>query len=224
MEIKISDRIAEQLIQSIASKVWLPGTLLPSEKKLCEIYNASRISVRSAIQKLSGQGLVKTVKGKGTFVNLCLATQNLNDILPFSILDKSDRINLFEFRKIIEVESAYISALRANTTIIQALKDSVIHMRDSETNEDAAKYDAEFHRLIAEATCNPVIIKIFDLLKDAYIQMFYKNVSLLGTKGVDFHIRIVTAIEMRNGDLARKYMAEHLNNTMEETASQGMYI
>ncbi|MGI6086223.1 MAG: FadR/GntR family transcriptional regulator [Acetivibrionales bacterium] len=218
MKIKISDKIAEQIKESINSKVWPPECRLPSEKQLCKMYGASRVSVRSALQKLSGEGLVETVKGKGTFV-CSAAGYTHDDQIKFSITNMSDRINLFEFRMIIEVESAYIAALRANTSVIQALNDSAIKMRDAVTNEDVAKYDAEFHRLIAEATCNPVIIKIFDLLKDAYNQMFYQNVSVLGSFGAEAHRKIITAMEMRNGDLARKYMTEHLNDTMEQTAS-----
>lgn len=223
MLIKVSDKIAEQLKQSIESETWTPGSRLPSEKQLCEMYGVSRVSIRSALQKLSGQGLVETIKGKGTFVSFSPPEQDCSDIFSFSINSKSDRINLFEFRMIIEVESAYIAALRADTTIMQALNDSTKGMRDAVTNEEVTKYDAEFHRLIAEATCNPVIIKMFDLLKDEYIQMFSQNVSVLGAVGAQAHAKIVTAIEMRNGELAKKYMAEHLNVTMEQTASQGLY-
>lgn len=224
MKIMISDKIADQIIQSIETGTWEPGDRIPSEQQLCQMYGASRVSIRSALQKLTGQGLVKTIKGKGTFVNKIPTEQTQNDIFEFSITNKSDRINLFEFRKIIEVESAYIAALRADAATIQALNDSVSQMRNAVTNEDMAKYDAEFHRLIAEATCNPFIIKLYYLLKDAYIQMFSQNVSLLGALGAHAHSKIITAIEMRNGNLAKKYMMEHLNNTMEFTASQGIYI
>lgn len=223
MKIKISDKIAEQMKQSIVSKVWPPESQLPSEKQLGEIYGASRVSIRSALQKLSGEGLVKTVRGKGSFVCSSPDENKSKEILPFYIKDKSDRINLFEFRMILEVESAYIAALRADTAIIQALNDSAVKMRDAATNEEVAKYDAEFHRLIAEATHNPIIIRIFELMKDAYNQMFCQNVSLLGAAGANAHMKIITAIEMRNGELAKKYMAEHLTNTMEQTSSQGAY-
>lgn len=62
------------------------------------------------------------------------------------------------------------------------------------------------------------------MFKDAYNQLFYQNVTVLGSLGAHAHMRIVTAIEMRNGVLAKKYMEEHLNDTMEYTASQEIYI
>lgn len=223
MKIKISDQIAESLIQSIKEGKLASESKLPSENELCQLFGASRISIRSALQKLSGQGLIKTIKGRGSFVCLSPFEEKNDEVFPFSITNKSDRINLFEFRKIIEIESAYIAALRADAKIIQSLNDSTKQMQDAVTIEEVSEYDAQFHRLIAEATCNPYIIKISNLLKDAYNQMFYKNVSVLGTLGAQAHMKIVTAIEMRNGELAKKYMSDHLNDTMEHTSSQGIY-
>ena len=71
MKIKISDKIAEQIKQAIASKVWLPESQLPSEKQLGEMYGASRVSIRSALQKLSEKGWLK-LRGKGSLCVLLL--------------------------------------------------------------------------------------------------------------------------------------------------------
>ncbi len=45
-----------------------PGTMLTSERKLCEIYNISYITVRQAMTELSIEGFVDRVPGRGTFV------------------------------------------------------------------------------------------------------------------------------------------------------------
>lgn len=47
---------------------YAPQTLLPSEKKLIEIYNCSRNTVRRAINDLAQEGYVQSVHGKGVFV------------------------------------------------------------------------------------------------------------------------------------------------------------
>ncbi|GEM_PF-1439709 len=44
------------------------GSLLPAEKALEEIYNASRAPVRQALGKLENEGLIERRPGKGTFV------------------------------------------------------------------------------------------------------------------------------------------------------------
>lgn len=45
-----------------------PGTAIPSENQLAEIYGLSRLSVRSALEALENEGLLKSVQGKGVFV------------------------------------------------------------------------------------------------------------------------------------------------------------
>lgn len=61
-------QIYDALYKAIARGVYPKGTLLPSEAVLGEIYNASRVTIRQALSLLREDGLVKSVKGKGTFV------------------------------------------------------------------------------------------------------------------------------------------------------------
>jgi GntR family transcriptional regulator len=50
------------------SALLTPGKQLPTELELRDKYNASRNTVRDAINRLMGQGLVETRPGQGTFV------------------------------------------------------------------------------------------------------------------------------------------------------------
>lgn len=43
--------------------------LLPTEHELCELYNVSRATVRSALQELKNDNIIRTVHGRGTFIN-----------------------------------------------------------------------------------------------------------------------------------------------------------
>ena len=47
--------------------------------------------------------------------------------------------------------------------------------------------------------------------------MMVQNVSVLGADGCTAHLKIVAAIEVRNSELAKTHMAEHLNRSMEQT-------
>jgi len=60
--------IYEDLVQKLDSKKYDNGDMLPTEKELCGIYNASRMTVNKVIQMLSQEGRVKRIRGKGTFV------------------------------------------------------------------------------------------------------------------------------------------------------------
>ena len=59
-------RIREALRQQIRGME--SGKPIPTEAELCEIYGVSRTTVRKAIDRLSYEGLVYRVQGKGTFV------------------------------------------------------------------------------------------------------------------------------------------------------------
>ena len=61
-----------QLRELIRGKIengeYPPGTAIPSVGALAETYGIHRLSVRSAISALIGEGLLKSVQGKGIFV------------------------------------------------------------------------------------------------------------------------------------------------------------
>jgi GntR family transcriptional regulator len=61
-------QIADELEEQIRSGDLSPGSQLPTEDDLRNKYRASRNTVRDAIKRLVGQGLVETRPGQGTFV------------------------------------------------------------------------------------------------------------------------------------------------------------
>ncbi|XVQ13272.1 GntR family transcriptional regulator [Spirillospora sp. CA-255316] len=64
----IYQQIAQQLRAKIESRELAPGAQLPTEDKLRETYNASRNTIRLAIDELAGEGLISKQPGRGTFV------------------------------------------------------------------------------------------------------------------------------------------------------------
>lgn len=62
------DDMAARLGAAITLGEYMPGARLPSEAELGEQYEVSRITVRGALAKLAGEGLVESVKGSGWYV------------------------------------------------------------------------------------------------------------------------------------------------------------
>ncbi|MFD0716364.1 GntR family transcriptional regulator [Paenibacillus sp. GCM10027626] len=60
--------IKEQLLKQIQSGVYTVGQKLPTEAALCELYSASRTTIRLALSELEVQGILERIQGKGTFV------------------------------------------------------------------------------------------------------------------------------------------------------------
>lgn len=210
----VTQEVFRYLNDGIACGVWKPGDKLPSESELSAQLSASRISVRSAIGRLSGLGLVASQQGKGTFVCHPPEQGALNQLGTLLQPSNADRLSVFEFRKIMESESAALAAIRATSEHVRAMEESIVAMETAETDEEAAQQDMAFHRFLAQSTGNQVIIQVFEVMRDTYIRMFEDNVSVLGKRGVLFHRQILLAIQTRDMQLARKTMLEHLDDTM----------
>ena len=61
-------QIAEKLEDQIRSGSLTMGSQLPTEAELRDQYGASRNTIRDAIKRLTGMGLIETKPGQGTFV------------------------------------------------------------------------------------------------------------------------------------------------------------
>lgn len=61
-------QIADDLTAEMESGELPPGSRLPSEAELADIYGVARLTVRRAIRDLAERKLVTVVQGRGTFV------------------------------------------------------------------------------------------------------------------------------------------------------------
>lgn len=207
--------IAQQIRQKIQNGTYAPGQKIPSEAELCREYGASRLSVRSAIGQLAAQGLVQTFQGKGSFVCQMPQVDAAGHLFQGKSISRTD---FFELRRILETESASLAAQRADRETIARLRELAFAMQRGEQEGEIAEADEQFHLLLAQATKNPAIAGIFQMLRPYFRSMMAQNVSVLGTDGCTAHLKIVAAIEARNSELAKQHMSEHLNQTMERTS------
>ncbi|MGX7059848.1 PTS galactosamine transporter subunit IIB [Vagococcus humatus] len=60
--------ITTEMIRKIETKEWPVGSKIPSEKKLGELFQVSRITVRRALSELERKGYLVKKQGKGSFV------------------------------------------------------------------------------------------------------------------------------------------------------------
>jgi GntR family transcriptional regulator len=60
--------IADDIAAQIQVSRLIPGQRLPAEHELAAEYGVARMTVRRAMRELRERGLVRTVTGKGTFV------------------------------------------------------------------------------------------------------------------------------------------------------------
>lgn len=77
-------QMADAVRGLIDAKEWPPGTQIPAEDQLCELFGVSRITVRHAIRTLEEQGLLRREHGRGTFVRQPLLVAGARGLTSFS--------------------------------------------------------------------------------------------------------------------------------------------
>ena len=64
----VCEDLKEQIGDLIAVRRLKPGDRLPSERELCRIFGANRVTLRNALKQLSDEGLLITEHGRGSFI------------------------------------------------------------------------------------------------------------------------------------------------------------
>lgn len=77
-------QIGEALSSEILQGKYEPGGKLPTEPELMERFGVARFTVRQAMADLEHRGLVRIVRGRGTFVNEDLLSYQLSERTRFS--------------------------------------------------------------------------------------------------------------------------------------------
>ena len=84
--IPLYHQLADVLREKIESGEWVAGEAIPSEASLMEAYGISRGTVREAIKLLVWEGLLVTLKGKGTYVATPKIAQDTRRVIGFTKL------------------------------------------------------------------------------------------------------------------------------------------
>lgn len=77
-------QLKEIIRERIRGGEWTPGSLIPSERELCERYGISRMTARQSISELVNEGLLYREQGRGTFVGHPKIAQQLLRLTGFS--------------------------------------------------------------------------------------------------------------------------------------------
>jgi len=217
---KISDEVLNQLKQNILSGVWEPNERLPSESALCDLFQVSRISIRTALHKLEAIGLIETRNGEGTYVrptdSSCVMLPLLQDltISPAGILE------LLEFRESVDRLSCRLAAERGTQEDVEKLEGIYRQMENcalQNNQEGFTQADVAFHRQIAQMSGNSFIIRVLNIVNDVYqAHLLRMNQTISLVFSLDSHRRLTEAIRNKDRELAATIISESIRDSMRE--------
>jgi GntR family transcriptional repressor for pyruvate dehydrogenase complex len=210
------EKVAAQLKNAILDKKILPGGRLPAERDLAEIFNTSRVTVRSAILTLKNAGLINVKKGTagGTFVSKDIGesgiSERLRDIIKWKQISFQDVI---EVRDVIEPQITYLAAKNATEEDIATIWATIEELeRFFEVKKRFKSHDENFHKALAVAAKNPLLIIFQASLIDILFKFIY-NLSWPEDhkRSILFHHRnIAEKVKEKDPESAMQAMVDHL--------------
>lgn len=190
-----------------------PGSKLPPERELSEMLGISRPSLRQGLKALRMISVIESRRRHGTFVSDSTA-EVLQEPLDFVMLLNAITIEeLFEVRRVIEVELAGLAAVRGTNEELRAIKACISRQQaDLDAPEKFLAEDIAFHMAIAAAAHN-VLFGIF--LESIARLLREQRRALLDTedklsKSYRDHVAIWEKLRVRDAVGARKMMLNHL--------------
>jgi len=181
-ERKKSELVAIQIEKAIIEGIYKPGDRLPPERVLAERYNVSRSILREAMKHIAGMGLVRTEPQSGTYVTDYGKEASL-ELLVY-LMDNNETLNphilrsLLEFRDILEIGAAGISAELKDEAFIDVLRSRLNNLRDANDNPGLrAEKDYELHATIIAQTDNIAFRLLFNACRSVYLfyaEEFYR--------------------------------------------------
>lgn len=178
------------------------GTLEPGARigqaELADQLGISRGSVREALRRLAGDGLVSFEVNRGFFV----ADLGLDVVLQ-----------RLEARLLLEPQIARLAATRRSDEDLASLAAAIADERRAETSDAAHDASRAFHLALAEATANAQLWRVIDqlwipdvgrrLLAQRHLEPSWR------TADAEEHEAIRVAVEARDGDRAETLMRRH---------------
>lgn len=189
------------------------GDSLPTERELCERFQASRNTVREAMRILKAYGMV-TVRPKVGATIIDDRMERAFDLFSFNTMEVS-RTTFTEiqgFRGLLEVASVdhiFDNVKKADTDDMGRINDSMRHIHSI---PEASEIDFQFHLRLVSILDNRAVHDVYRIMKPVIIRIME-----LGKSRQDFaegtysqHLAIIEALEARNRIAYQYALQSHL--------------
>jgi len=220
---RLSDQVAEAMLEEILGRNLRPGDILPSERELAERYEVSRTVVREAVRSLGARGVVQARVGRGLTVarvepsavsaSMRLYLHGTGDI-PYR--------KIHQVRMSIEVQIAGYAAEQADDDEISELRRISAQLRVPPDDIDQpAVADVEFHRQLALMTHNELFLIMLDSISDVMLEIrraMFERADAVRVACRE-HDRVARAVAARDAGAARDAMRRHLEKADRDWAA-----
>jgi len=209
VRIPLSDQAYSLLLRKIIRLELAPGAPL-LEKELIESLSIGRTPIRESLQRLANEGLVNHLPNRGMFV----AEISANSVR-----------SIYEFRSLIEGQTARLAAIRATTADIKHLETLNERLTNSTEGKELDGYiacDQDFHNALAQASGNrylqSAVSEIFNLHLRLWFFISRESNNLESSTGAHDEMTtcVVSAIRNRSPDDAERAITNYISKRHKE--------
>ncbi len=192
---------------------------LPPERVLCEELNVTRGKLRKALAVLEGEGQIWRHVGRGTF----FGPRPINNLTDVEYLNAHSRpTEVIEARLAIEPQLAKLAAVHGNARNFAEMRRCIRMSRNAREWRVYESWDNNFHQAVAAATCNSLLISLFDTLNivrrsTVWGQLRPTRLPPSDHKSFAEHDAIYEAVVGREPELAANLMRTHLKSVRDRT-------
>ena len=213
----LADVLARRIRTFISSGPFADGDRLPPILEMARQFSVGAATVREAVRKLEALGVVDVRHGSGVYVGagrerLVLASPRLGVTSSRRLL-----ADVIEARIPLEVHAVVGATANATSEQIDALR-WLVATASTGPVDDRAATDADrmFHRQLALASGNTILVQMLDALRDLFgDQGQGRDVRwepLARDRDPRAHAAILEAVAQRNQSLATERMVAHLES------------
>lgn len=210
---KVYEEIVAKIKDMVEKGRFKSGDQLPVERELAEVFRVSRSSVREALRSLESQGFIESRQGDGTYIARQPVESIVRPLASVILTEKDDQMELFEMRRMIEPDLAYLAAERATEEEI-AMMEKVLSLQQEQIDRGDYETDVDrnFHYIMARAARNKALLRITDNIIDLLAESREQYLQVEGRpqKSILRHREVLEAIRDRDPERAEKCMLEHL--------------
>ena len=204
----LADQVFEQLASEIMTERYLPGSSLPAERTLAEVFGVNRHVVREGLKRLEQIGLLKITQGGGTQVLDFKRHAGLDLLALMAEYARGGKdvatvwLAVLEMRAAIAADVARLCALRAPRSLKQDLMNIAQEMPKAATSQQLFQLEVQFWERAVDGAENLAYRLAFNsLIKGSYAMgRLAEDWSASELRGSDYRTAIARAIV--SGDAA----------------------
>ncbi len=193
-----------------------PGGKLPPERHLTDELEMTRTNLRKALDVLERDGLIWRHVGKGTFV--ADGAQRRSADSSIQLGRQLTPFKMMRARLAIEPAIAREAAFNATGEALMRMQQALDRARAASSWDTYEAEDDRFHRTVAEASDNLLLLSLFDRLNEVRRAVAWGNVERQTVRpardhpSFDQHDAIADAIAGRDPQRAYEAMRGHLRS------------